>query len=194
VQIGGKWGYIDKQGKIIIKPQFESAKEFSDGMAVVSKNQDKTFGYIDQSGKFIIEPGFQVAYPFSEGLARVWTDSRYYFIDKTGKETLKPPSEASLESGFSEGLAIFMIHVGGGSKSGYMDKTGKIILKPEYYYATDFSEGLAGVYPADKNAWVYIDKTGKIILETKFYKLHPYRNGIALVANYLGAYKMDNNP
>jgi hypothetical protein len=194
VKIGGKWGYIDKQGKIVVKPQFESAEEFSDGMAVASKSQKEKFGYIDKSGKFIIEPVFQVAYAFSEGLARVWNSSKYCFIDKTGKETLKSPSDASLESGFSEGLAIFLIHVGGGSRSGYMDKAGKIAIKAEYYYATDFSEGLAGVYPADKNAWVYIDKTGKIILETKYYKLYPFRDGIALVENYLGAYKMDNNP
>ena len=29
VQIGGKWGYINKAGEIVIKPQFYSALDFS---------------------------------------------------------------------------------------------------------------------------------------------------------------------
>jgi hypothetical protein len=28
VKIGGKWGYIDKTGKIVIKPQFDEAGDF----------------------------------------------------------------------------------------------------------------------------------------------------------------------
>lgn len=34
---GGKYGYINKNGEIAIKVQFDNAGEFSDGMAVVTK-------------------------------------------------------------------------------------------------------------------------------------------------------------
>ena len=32
---GGKWGYMDKAGKVVIKPSFQEAKEFSEGMGLV---------------------------------------------------------------------------------------------------------------------------------------------------------------
>ncbi len=35
VELGNKFGYIDKKGKMIIKPQFEIANRFSEGLAGV---------------------------------------------------------------------------------------------------------------------------------------------------------------
>jgi len=35
VSIGDKCGYIDKDGKYIINPQFDGARNFSDGLAIV---------------------------------------------------------------------------------------------------------------------------------------------------------------
>ena len=35
MQIGGKWGYIDESGKMVIKPQFDDARAFFDGLAAV---------------------------------------------------------------------------------------------------------------------------------------------------------------
>jgi hypothetical protein len=41
VQQNEKWGYINRSGEIIIKPQFDSAELFADGLALVRAN---TFG------------------------------------------------------------------------------------------------------------------------------------------------------
>ena len=38
VEIDNKWGYIDKTGKIVIKPQFDRVQPFSDGRAKVKVN------------------------------------------------------------------------------------------------------------------------------------------------------------
>ena len=46
-----KYGYIDKTGKMIIKPQFDYATVFSEGMAH-AKIEGKR-GFIDKTGKFI---------------------------------------------------------------------------------------------------------------------------------------------
>ena len=35
MKIGGKYGYIGKTGKIVIKPQFDDAWGFSKGVAIV---------------------------------------------------------------------------------------------------------------------------------------------------------------
>jgi len=56
----GKWGFIDKQGKFVINPQFDYISKFSDGLAGVRVGDDKTgkWGFIDKQGKFVINPQF----------------------------------------------------------------------------------------------------------------------------------------
>lgn len=66
---GGKSGYIDKTGKVVISPQFDRAREFFEGLAT-AKFGGK-WGYIDKSGKYVINPQFDWAEEFSEGLAPV---------------------------------------------------------------------------------------------------------------------------
>jgi hypothetical protein len=52
--MGGRWGFIDKSGKIVINPQFDEAMAFADGLARV-KVGHKT-GYINTAGKYIWNP------------------------------------------------------------------------------------------------------------------------------------------
>ena len=79
----GKYGYINKDGKIIIPAQFNYAGPFKNGIAVVSMNGN--YGYINKSGKFIIPPIFANAGYFIDGIARVsgggsFGDYKYRFI------------------------------------------------------------------------------------------------------------------
>lgn len=52
-------------------------------------------------------------------------------------------------------------HIRKNSRYGFIDKTGKIVIKPEFDYVGPFSEGLAVVWIGNK--YGYIDKTGKYI-------------------------------
>ena len=63
----GKWGYIDKTGKVIIEPKFDEAADFSEGLARVKVGI--FYGFIDFSGDFVIKPQFTWVKSFSEGLA-----------------------------------------------------------------------------------------------------------------------------
>ena len=155
-----------KPNKILIKPQFDYAYSFFAGVAPVRKG-DK-WGYIDKTGKFIIKPQFTMvgsyncspgkfapwAYThkcknpgyFCEGLAAVAIDNgKFGFIDKTGKYIIKPQYDAA--SPFSEGMAAVNIGAkqGYGGKWGYIDRTGKMIIKPKYDYAGQFKNGIAEV-------------------------------------------------
>ena len=58
----GKWGFINSKGEIVIEPQFESAKPFREGLAVVSQlkqqsngSKYKTYGYINCEGEIVID-------------------------------------------------------------------------------------------------------------------------------------------
>ena len=61
-----------------------------------------------------------------------------------------------------EGLAPVMIE----GKEGYIDKTGKVVIDPKFFWAYPFSEGLAPVLLGDfeTGKWYYIDKTGAMII------------------------------
>src|SRR5260221_960928 len=48
----GKYGFIDKTGRIIIQPHFVAALSFSDGLAPVRIGE--TWGYINATGKVVI--------------------------------------------------------------------------------------------------------------------------------------------
>jgi hypothetical protein len=48
VELGKKFGYIS-EARVVIKPQFDDAKEFAEGLAAVKLG--KKWGYIDRIGK-----------------------------------------------------------------------------------------------------------------------------------------------
>ncbi|ECS1419287.1 WG repeat-containing protein, partial [Campylobacter coli] len=56
VGLNGKWGFIDKSGKIVIEPKFDSIWSFREGLVKVGLNGK--YGLIDKSGKIVIEPKF----------------------------------------------------------------------------------------------------------------------------------------
>jgi len=91
VQAGGKWGFIDKAGKYVIKPQFDDAWQFSEGLAPVKL--ENRWGFIDKAGKYVINHQFDEAWWFSEGLAPVKSGSKWGFIDKAGRYVIRPQFE-----------------------------------------------------------------------------------------------------
>ncbi len=54
----GKYGYIDKQGHYVVNPQFDDAKQFSEGLAAVRIGDYRTgkWGFIDIQGHYVINP------------------------------------------------------------------------------------------------------------------------------------------
>ena len=56
MMVKGKAGYIDKQGKFVIKPQFDAASIFIEGIAPVKVGEK--LGFIDKTGKMVIEARF----------------------------------------------------------------------------------------------------------------------------------------
>src|SRR5260221_669420 len=72
---GGKFGFIDKTGKLVIQPKYESAGDFSEGLASVSI--EGKFGYVDANGKEVIPFQFDAASAFSEGFAKISMATKY---------------------------------------------------------------------------------------------------------------------
>lgn len=170
---GGKdqrWGYISDKGAWVIKPQFQAAGPFNEGLAAVELNGK--WGYVDTAGKLVVQPQFIEAYAFNAGLARVATKpalsdqdanvtaSGYGFIDTKGRMAV--PASWDDAGDFSEGLAAVMK----GSLCGFVDKTGKLVIPLKYKSVLAFSEGLACA--AQNNMWGYLGKDGKWAIQPTF--------------------------
>jgi hypothetical protein len=166
-----KYGYINKAGEMIIRPQFDSsAGDFWDGMAKVRIR--RKYGYINKKGQMVVEPAYdRRARDFSEGVARVAVDDKYGFIDKTGAFVIEP--QFLRAESFSEGLAPARID----GEYGYLNKTGRFVIAPRFDYARGFYEGLAAVVIDRKCG--FIDRTGGIIIEPQFDAAWPFREGLA---------------
>jgi hypothetical protein len=97
----GECGFIDKSGSFAIKPRFDSATVFSEGLAPVALG--KKWGYVDHDGVMRIEPRFQQAMKHVDGLAAVRLDGKWGYVNRAGNLTIKPRFKEALS--FHGGLA-----------------------------------------------------------------------------------------
>lgn len=86
VQTGGKWGYIDRRGKPMTPAIFDTALDFSEGLAVVGIDLGYQW-YIDRSGLRAIPRFYTSAGSFVMGRAHVHEGNdpktKWSYIDKT---------------------------------------------------------------------------------------------------------------
>jgi WG containing repeat len=89
----GRWGYMEKTGRIAIPPQYENADPFFEGLAQVWIGGK--VGYIDTTGHFVIEPQYDphvgASRGFSEGRAPVTVSEKIGYIDRTGNIHIMRP-------------------------------------------------------------------------------------------------------
>jgi hypothetical protein len=142
-----RWGYIDTSGKVIVTPQYTSASSFSEGLASVcagdcsGSETAKAFsrGYLDRDGKLAIPMQFGITSDFKEGLAGVcigkctWRKDTGYsgkfgFIDHSGHFVINP--QYDYVDDFKNGFASVKVGTGDDEKTGYIDKTGRVVWQP----------------------------------------------------------------
>lgn len=196
IEVDGKWGYVDKTGKIAIQPNFMGAGYFSEGLAPVCVNvigkgeeNESLWGFIDKTGKVVIEPKFIDASSFHEVLAAVAITDKdgknnklWGYINKGGRFVIKP--QYSVATNFENDVAIVLLGEAYETER-LIDITGKTIFEGDSSRIDGFSEGLAFVQAKDRNGvndpWGIIDRTGKFVVKPMFYNVGRFHNGLAPV-------------
>ena len=195
----GKCGYLNSSGEIVIEPKFDTARPFSEGLALVTVNGLKHF--IDSSGQIVLSEiedddlSLHFIDSFNSGLclADIYSikDELYgrCFIDREGNIVIPPSKEderVNFSSSFSEDLA----KVETANGIGFIDTKGNIAIKPQFYDAHDFHDGIAAVSYDLQGFWGYISKDGDaikpIFKETSGMGISNFNSGLAL-----GYYKQD---
>ena len=98
-----RWGFLDNQGQLVIKPVFDDVGDYHYGVAA-AKQQGK-WGFIDTTGNWLIQPGFDAVQPFTEsGLAVVTVAGKSQIIDRKGVQVGKALDDLVDEAILSNGL------------------------------------------------------------------------------------------
>jgi len=63
----------------------------------------------------------------------------------------------------------------------YVNTQGRVVLRPDVYFADGFSEGLAAVMPHEGGYWGYINTHGEMVIEPQFRRASMFENGVASV-------------
>lgn len=154
-----KYGFIDKNGRVVIDCQFDDADIFHNGKAVVKNS--KMYGIINLKGQYIVNPQFD---------DMQWDNDRFViklgdmcgWCDARGKVVINPQFVTAYP--FMEGnLGAVSI----GKNFGYIDVTGKIVINPQFELALPFADnGVAWVKMAGK--WGLIDNEGRYVANPQF--------------------------
>ncbi|MFA4985241.1 MAG: WG repeat-containing protein [Candidatus Brocadiia bacterium] len=170
-----KWGY-KLGGNWLVEPRFQSAREFSDGMAAVQEN-DK-WGFVDLTGKIVIEPDFEGVGSFSEGRAAVKEHSKWGYIDKTGDLVIPPEFDRAEQ--FRNGIAV----VTSGAAEGAVNLDGKLVIPCSYAWVSfgsgHYQDPLIAVTRIGESLG-YVRADGTVICEPIFEEAGWFSKGYACV-------------
>lgn len=147
----------------VAKPQYDKISSFHDGVAVVSVNNK--WGYINQQGIEVVKPEFDRTYDFSEGMGVVVSSDGQLKGIANSNGILKVPVGLKVNPRFpkfSDGLLL----VTDGKKWGYLNKSGELQIKCNYWMAHPFSEGMAAVTTSANGweGWAYIRTSGSVAI------------------------------
>lgn len=156
------YGFVNRQGKVLIPPTYDKVTYFFDGLSRVEKAG--YYGFVNLQGKEVIATTLQDVFPFSQGFAAIKKDSLYGFIDTTGKMHIIPQFD-DVRGSFAGGLQA----VKKDGLYGLMDIMGKIVVDYQFDRIKDFYKGIGLVKKG--YGWGAIDKTGKLLIPAQYDQL-----------------------
>jgi len=92
VNKGGKWGFSDRSGKLVVAPIYDEVFSFKENMCCVEK--DELFGFINREGQEVIAPQYTCAASFSDGYACVFKVDKCGYINKENETVIDFKFEA----------------------------------------------------------------------------------------------------
>jgi hypothetical protein len=129
----GDWQGLDTNGAVVIRGAFKLCRAFSEGLAAI-RAENGQWGFINHQGEWAIAPQYEKTRDFSERLAAVLVSGKWGFINLQGQPAI-PPQYEFPEKPIRRVHGTLQFHGGlcripSGSKTGYIDQTGKWIWPP----------------------------------------------------------------
>ena len=190
VCVSSSWGFIDTNGKLIVRMKYDGVEDFKGGKATVYKGDytitiDKTGKEIRKvktpSNKKVVTPKYgSKKAEQSEPVSYISsTTSNQYAKSNTPK---RKNVKYDVVNASVNGYSIVTIN----KRKGLMNaSTKEEIVTPIYDDVTNFYDGMAAVKLS--NSWGYVDMSGQVVIPLKFEEAYSFNGGKAKV-KYNGKY------
>jgi len=181
---GGKWGYCNENGKLVIPLQYEKTETFSEELAAVKI--DGKWGFIDTTGKMAIQPRYDETRMFAGGLCAVCVKKKWGYINVRGEMMIRPEYTEAFE--FDKGVAKVYAGkldndmTGERATGGYciINKKGQRLIGPIFAYIGIWHEGFAKVKDS-RNKVGFVNRQGKIVVPLVYDEADDFSEGLAPV-------------
>jgi hypothetical protein len=120
----GRYGFVDKQGRLRVANRYDSIGEFHDGVAAI-KLIGK-WGYVNASDKIVVQPNFDSPFHFKNGLCIVSRNGNNGIINKDAKVIL--PLRYNLITRLPDGKFLLKQN----SQLGLADDKGSVLIEPRF--------------------------------------------------------------
>lgn len=175
--LNNKYGFIDKNGNIIIDFKFRIASDFHYGWFVFKDGKDfySPMGYKDNNDKLLGNKLFEMAFIFYDGYALVKEDGKFGIINVNGKFLIKPKYD--FLSPLHNGYAVFKrdefqgIISEKGSEIIFKNPNIDIVSNPQISLRHGF------IIISKFNKYGVMDTKFNIIIPPKFDYLGEFQNG-----------------
>ena len=161
------WGFLDKNGYEVIKPQYKAVTDFRLGLAAVQETSEGKWGYINLKGETVVPCQYDEAYPFDdEGNAIVKDAKGYRSIDRQGNTVREYHYSKMIPD--RRWARVF-----DGETWGWCNEKGECVVTPAYEDCRPFGDAqLAPVKIRGK--WGYIDRNGRLAIKRQFTEAYPF--------------------
>jgi hypothetical protein len=85
---GGLCGVVNRDGRVLLAPQFDWVDDFHEGRALVRLRG--LYGVVDNTGHVIVEPQYELASHYKRGYAQVVVGDKMGLIDRDGRFAVEP--------------------------------------------------------------------------------------------------------
>jgi len=145
---GAKFYVYDNRGNLVFNRSFDYSPLYGEGVFTIFDKETMSYSYIDESGKTLFTRPIDGKTLFASDV--IVSDEQIVL------------SWLRLPLYFSEGLTVYYEN----ELSGYMDKSGSVVIPAEYETAYSFCNGLTVV--SDDVKCYIIDISGNIVFEEEY--------------------------
>ncbi|MGE5703597.1 MAG: WG repeat-containing protein, partial [Clostridia bacterium] len=183
----GRYGYLDRDGKVVIPARYENGTDFHNDKAVV-KVKEGEYALIGKNGERLQTYRYPFVGPLGDGLLAFQQQENgpYGYIDEKGSVVIKPTfSEAQP---FQAGRAVVNAakEITDPNQYGLIDKQGAYRIRPEYNLILMLGEGRVSVGKAKDAQKPYMgslfaiaDTDGRFLTDFRYNDVQDYHDGLA---------------
>ena len=172
VRTAGGWGFVDRQGRLVIAAKYERFEDRFLAEQIVAYVGGLA-GLVHANGHELLVPKFVAVRAFlgaEPAWAPVRTTQGWGFADRSGAMVI--PTQFADVGWFGEAGAPAQDAEG---NWGYIDRAGSYRIQPQFAFALPHQEGLGLVMLDGK--WGAIDASGKLLIPAVYDQLRGFRNG-----------------